>query len=333
MKGKEDKSFLDKDFEGAIFLILLGILFLLITTGQINWNIWLHIFKFWPLFVISWGISLILEGLHVRKFFVSIVSLLILIIVGILGYRSYINENTFSFRNMFFQNMEEKKEDITTGYTEESIAISGKDYSAITERSIDLNVAATEINISDSATDEYIKIDSKYNSSVIKPALGSEASEGNLSILFRIVNQRRFNVWSNYSSKFDIYIGKSDIPTTLTFRLGAGEGKVNLEELILKSIDAKVGAGSLDISLSKTSTPETIVLDIGAGEVKLILPKEIGFDMEYTLGLGEIKEDGEDLATFVGTGSSHKSINYDDAEKIIEIETKVGVGRLVIEYI
>ncbi|MDD4382281.1 MAG: hypothetical protein PHE21_02980, partial [Candidatus Dojkabacteria bacterium] len=292
MKEKTESSFLDKDLGGAIFLILIGVLFLLITTGQLEWSIWLHIFKFWPLFVISWGISLILEGLHIRKLFVSIISLVILIVVGILGYRSYISEDTFSFRNMIFQNLDEVNEDITAGNIQESIAISGKDYSDIKEREIDINVAATEINILDFTEDTYIKVDSEYNSNVIKPSLESESLDGKLSILFRILNQKRFNVWSNYSSKFNIYVGKSDISTNLILRLGAGEGKINIEKLILESIDAKVGAGSLDIYLSKTSTPEKIILDIGAGEVRLAIPKEIGFDMEYTLGLGEIKEDG-----------------------------------------
>ncbi|MDD4382445.1 MAG: hypothetical protein PHE21_03865, partial [Candidatus Dojkabacteria bacterium] len=244
MKKEGESNFLDKDLGGAIFLIFLGILFLLITTGQIGWDIWIHILKFWPLFLISGGISLILDGLHVKKLFISIVSLLILLTAGILGYKSYQEARSFSLIDIFNQSKVENNEDSTYS-TQEDMVISEDKYAGVEKRVIDINIGATETTILDSNEEEYLKIISEYDSNVIKPSLESSQTGEELSILFKLLNERRFYIWRNYNSKFDFLIGKPELPTALYLKLGAGEGIIDLKELILSILDAKVGAGSL----------------------------------------------------------------------------------------
>ena len=37
-----------RDISSAIFLIFIGMIFLLNTTGIVGWEIWLYMFRFWP---------------------------------------------------------------------------------------------------------------------------------------------------------------------------------------------------------------------------------------------------------------------------------------------
>lgn len=329
MQEKTKNNILDKDIEGAVFFILLGSLFLFITTGQVGWNIWLHIFKFWPLLLISAGLSIILTGLNVRKLFVSIISSIILIIILILGYKSYTSETSMWFKPTFKDFSINKEE---ADIVDKELSVEFDDYKDTKSRILDINVAASEMNVFDSTEDPFIKVKGSYNQNVIKPELNTTYKDNILSVIFRMIYQKSSYSFDRYDPKFDFFIGKSEIPTTLYLKLGAGSGEIQLEKLVLELLDVKVGAGSLTIDLSELSSPKELKLDIGAGDVNLVLPQNVGFEMEYTLGLGEIKESSKEVVSFIGKGNSYKSSNYNNAKKIIKIDTRVGVGDLDIKY-
>jgi len=50
---------------GPVVIIAVGIVFLLNTTGVLNWSVWGEIGRLWPIAVILLGLSLLLQ--HLRR--------------------------------------------------------------------------------------------------------------------------------------------------------------------------------------------------------------------------------------------------------------------------
>jgi len=65
-----------KNIFSALFLIMAGIILLLNNFGILSWAVWLILFRFWPLFLIVWGIEIALG----RNSFLYFLSFLMVII-------------------------------------------------------------------------------------------------------------------------------------------------------------------------------------------------------------------------------------------------------------
>ncbi|MDP3878698.1 MAG: DUF5668 domain-containing protein [Dehalococcoidales bacterium] len=61
---------------GGIFLLFLGIVFLLQSLNILSWNIWGTLWRFWPVMLIITGLAILL-----RQFNIWLVSLLILAVL------------------------------------------------------------------------------------------------------------------------------------------------------------------------------------------------------------------------------------------------------------
>lgn len=84
----EDKA--DKLFS-AMWMITLGLVFLLNTTGVLSWSVWVYVFvilaKWWPIFLISGGISIILDGYKWSKWIIGLLWYVTLLMMLFLGFR------------------------------------------------------------------------------------------------------------------------------------------------------------------------------------------------------------------------------------------------------
>ena len=45
---------------GAIILVIVGVVLLLQTTGVVSWDLWLNLWRFWPVLIIAIGINVFL---------------------------------------------------------------------------------------------------------------------------------------------------------------------------------------------------------------------------------------------------------------------------------
>ncbi len=96
-------------------------------------------------------------------------------------------------------------------------------------------------------------------------------------------------------------------------------------------IQSTTGAGQLTIRLGGRSLPsDELNIDVGAGESILELPEDVGYLLEYDLGIGSITSSEGEIASFAADSEIYRSKNYDSVEKKIKIVASVGVGSLVI---
>lgn len=327
----------NKDIVFAIFLIFIGGIFLLNTTGVVGWGIWEYLIRFWPVFLIFAGIRLIFKRTLLSEIIVGIIAAILLAGIGFLSYMSYTGRECPLASKLFCN---EDRMVIFSGgdQIEETEIISPEDFedtTLIETRSIDLKIGASRFALTDDSTsNNYLEVDSKYTENAIEPSLTNELEDNNLSISFKTTGYSGIFIGSRIRpTEFELVTGQTDIPTTLVSDLGAGEGSITLSELLLTSLSSKIGAGKMEISLEDKSIPESITLDIGAGEMILNIPENVGFKMDYDLGIGEISLNGKAIDEFVGENPEYLSPNYEEAETKIEIDANVGVGSLKINNI
>ena len=322
-----DNKFFKRDLGGAIFLLFIGVIFLLNTTGVVGWGIWLHILKFWPVFLILGGLRLIIEGTKVTEIIMSIVTLLVYLAVGFLAYSLYTNQKA-SFLENFITNMREI--DNTEFKKEETLTILKDSYTDVKKRVLDVNIAASKATITDDRETNYLEVDSNYNKLYMEPSVQSKFTDGELTILFDTIFSKNRISWGQPDMELNLYVGQPTVPTDIILKVGAGDAALNFDKLLLNDIAMNIGAGRLTLDLSEISIPKDMTIVVGAGEMVLTIPKDVAYEINYSLGLGEIKVDGDQIAVFAGKETSYKSSNYDSASKKFIINARVGVGAFSI---
>lgn len=324
----------EKDVVFAVFLIFIGTVFLLNTTGFVSWGIWVYLFRFWPVFLILGGIQIIFGKSLITNIILGIISLALFTLIGISSYISY-TEKSVPFVpddiNRFF--LEEKYTPLESdlNQVEEEIIVAGSEFETINTRNVDITIGASSALITDnSESNDYLTLNSKYTENHIEPKVDSEKKDNTLDLTFTTEFKERWFFFNNSRTKFDFEIGKTDLDTNLQLVIGAGEADIELNDLSTKNIDCEIGAGELSLSLTKDSLPEELSVDVGAGQFNLDLPEEVGYTLNYEVGVGDIKIDNEKVTESLAETDTYKSENYDTAESKIDINTTVGVGTFKI---
>jgi len=321
----------DRDFGGAIFLITIGVVFLLNTTGVLGWGIWPSILEFWPVILVLWGIKLIIGDSLIANIVMGVVSLIVYTGIIVLAYVGYTQNNIPFLSDDMNERIKQPIFQTFNGeYKEEDMKIEASKYENIETRNIDINVGASEFTLKDSAeSEDYISLHSKYVDNHVEPELESSNKDKELNIEFSTKSPNNLFFFRNVTPMFNLEIGKASLLTNLNIQLGAGDGTVSLENVALNSVNAKVGAGDLEMSLLKNSVPKKMLIEIGAANMDITIPKETGFSVEYKVGVGDLNIDDESLVTFA-SNNTYKSSNFDTATSKIEIVANVGAGSLNI---
>lgn len=327
----------EKDIVFAVFLVFVGTVFLLNTTGVISWGIWMYLFKFWPVFLILGGIQIIFGKSLITNIILGVVSFILFFLVLVSSYISYTGEavplipediNNFFMENDYsegFKREPEVNEDLTVAFGE---------FENISERNLNLEIGASEFSITDNAElEDHLILNSMYTKDHIEPSLETNQKDGLLDMDFETKVRSSVFFFDRVDTNFDFELGSVETKTNLNINLGAGEGEVDLKTLNLGEMSADIGAGDLTISLQENVLPSKMTVKIGAGQVTLNIPEDYAYELTYDLGVGDIiGEDGK-IAEALGKSGTYKSSNYEGAEKILHIVANVGVGSLKINNI
>ncbi len=317
-----------KDYVGAIFLIFIGSIFLLNTSGLLEWNIWFYILRFWPVFLILSGLRFILGNSLASIISISIVASLTFLLIGSCAYTGSTESDI-----PFLKGLTPICNNISTDISEEiekSYEVRISDYKDLEGINYDLNLGVLEFSITDTS-DEYMTLDAKFNSRYGEPKITEDLEDGVLDIMVE-EGSNHVNFTNFKAPEYDINLG-GDILSSLRIDNGVGSGTIDLSETIHQDIDISSGTGKINMTLGTKSIPETLTLDIGTGNITLNIPSDVGFELSYDLGVGSISIDNDNLASIGGNEESLKSSNFDDATKTFVIVANVGVGSLKINFI
>ncbi|MFA6130778.1 MAG: DUF5668 domain-containing protein [Patescibacteria group bacterium] len=304
---KEKRRFINF---GAIFL---GVLFIFFGFAWLGKNLGIfpdfsiNFFELWPLLIIVAGLSLISGRGWMRILFatgVMIVGLVTVVIFGAvaIGEHHEVNNSNLLIEQFPFT----QSGDITVHHGLGSLNLSGDPFLAtpfaMLTGDLESNFThfSAETNLSSDGT-QYITVD----------------MEGDSNIQF-----------GNWINNMDLSLSEN-FPMDLTVESGASEINLDLQSIILQSLDLDTGASSVEIVVGNIVDGATMEIDAGVSEISIGIPANVGVELHLDTGLTE-----KNISDFHEVSDGvYRSNNYDNASKHMNAELKLGVAELTINFI
>lgn len=295
-----------------LLLIALGIVFLLSNFGVISGVSWLAVASLWPLLLVLIGLDIAFA----RRWPLQALAAEVLVIAGglaLLAYSPNLSPGIFVFGDGDGPGVA----DVTVPR------------GSATELALSLNAGATR----------------SYHVTGGATAL-VEAHSANPNLRVRTSGTTRANVrLDQVSSGFvrsessdDVQIRlPSDLPTSITINVGAGEFDIDLSDVRLTEGRVNMGASSMRFVLPKpTSGNVDIRLNGGASTVTVVVPDGVEARVATTGGFLSLRSDNTRLGTSgatggcVACGSTIETSGYSTATNRVTLTISAGMSTIVV---
>ena len=307
---EDNKNKRDEGLVGGIILIAIGIIALLVTFFDVD-IVWSELAKFWPVFIIIFGVSL----LPLNKVLKS-VSVIVIILISCLIYCNEVNGNENTSDEMTSEVLLEE------GIETQEFFAPFKDN--ITEASVEINYGAGVLYLN-SPVAELVK--ARNMSDKISQNFYLEYEGSHAEILFDVEddNYQVNNVDEVKSNRFDISLNEAPI-YDFELDLGACEMNFDFSEYKVSDIEINSGASNIDIKLGELFDSTRIVISTGVSKIRIGIPNNSGCRVECESVLSLKDFDG-----FVKKSSNvYETSNYSSAENNIEIEFEGAMSEIKV---
>ena len=297
---EDNKNKKDDGLVGGIILIAIGIIALMVTFFDLKID-WEELAKFWPVFIIIFGVSL----LPLNKVLKS-VSVIVIILISCLIYCNEVNGNANLSEEMTSEVFIE--EDVET----QEFSSPFKDNT--TEASVEINYGAGMLYLN-SPVEELVK--ARNMSDKIVQNLYLEYEDSHADIVFDVEddNYQVNDIEEVKSNRFDISLNKNPI-YDFELNLGASELNFDFSEYKVSDVEINSGASNIDIKLGELYDSTYVVISTGVSKIRIGIPNNSGCRLECESVLTLRDFDG-----FVKKSSNvYETVNYSSAENNIEIE-------------
>ncbi len=245
----------------GLLLILVGIIFTLSNFGILSHNFIFSLFKFWPLLVIIWGLSII-TGKTKGSFWLVIILIMVLLVGGGMSWTSY----------------QYKNEKAVSVKGEESLPIEA----GIEKGSFKIDYGAGNLGIGKNPGKE---INFIYKDSFAAPKLDYKIKNNQAEYKIKHSTGRTSTPIPNKPQRE----WKVNLPQNLLWdlelNLGAAKAELDFREIDLKSLDLDMGAGDITIWLGERGLETDIDIDAGASNIKIIVPQNMELKIKVDGGL------------------------------------------------
>ena len=187
---------------------------------------------------------------------------------------------------------------------------------------VDLRMAAGEMKVHPGAAGKLMDATFTYNVASWKPEVRYNATgfRGNLN-----VEQHAGGHGGHHDVKniWDIQLN-DQVPLDVIANMGAGEGRLDLGGLSLRSVQVHLGAGAVRLDLRGNPKHDyDVEVRGGVGEADIWVPHGAGVVAEASGGLGGIKADG-----FTQRNGKYYNDAYEKAQVRIHLDVKGGIGQI-----
>ncbi|MGQ9780575.1 MAG: LiaI-LiaF-like domain-containing protein [Bacillota bacterium] len=298
-----------RELVGPLVLIGLGVLFLLYNLGLLGREVWVMVWRFWPLVLVAAGCEIIFA----RRFpwTTFLIGLVVLVVAGF-----------FSISNLVFRlavSEEGQERD------EAPIAIAERLDGARRAR-IEIEAGVAELHLDGSAAPSFLV------EGTIFPGPGEELRRS-----FRIEDGRAFFTLQSkgiaifpaprrwHGRRFWELRLSREIPLEIEVKTGVGLSVLDLRSVKATKIEVRTGVGRTTLTLPERGVLEAS-LQGGVGETVVYIPKGMAVRIRARQGLGGIELKGE----WRHTDGEYLSPDYPTAANRADLELKGGVGRIVV---
>lgn len=297
----------------AFFLIAIGIIFLLNTTGVVSWAIWggfaLLLVKIWPIFLILVGLQIILGKSAIVQILFSLVWFVIFGIGFFIGILNYADETPFIKELKTRLNWLNAIELVNNepSVTTEQAGSSDQEY---LKQRILINLTSGKLILSERDSLEGYTISSKYLENYGKPEV-----EENITDNLETVNFSQYFktglIKLSADLEYTMELGRLDIPAMVELNITAGNSELEFEQKKIESLDVSMVAGDMDLTFSKESMPNEINITLTAGSLNLDLPDDVAVSVSNSSVAGTTTVFGEKLKS-----NDSYSINKSNTDKV-----------------
>jgi hypothetical protein len=184
----------------------------------------------------------------------------------------------------------------------------------------EIRMGAGELHM-DGGSPKLLDADFAYNLDAWKPIVRYDASSfrGKLTI----EQPRLLSVAGRADYKWDLRFN-NDKPLDLVTHLGAGEARMDLGSLNLRSLEVHMGVGELKLDLrGKPMRDYDVVIHGGVGEATVYLPGDVGVAANARGGIGSISVHGLEKqgGRWINPGHEHALVT-------IHLDVTGGVGNI-----
>lgn len=312
---------------GAIFLILLGLIFLLNNFGVLPWSVWGVLWRFWPIIFVLWGLQAIFGRSRFSRLIVGLISLLVVLFILALVVSAN-NQQVNDWVKRYLPNWDTTKV-LRQGETvETNKTIASTEYPTVSKRTVKAELGLGKLILNDSAEAALANLVAKHSTTFGAPKFEHSSSGQDLEI--ELSQSGKFGSWlSGFNElSYQLSLGMPELLTNFDLEIGTGAAKLEFKTLKVGSTKIEVGTGSVDVDFAAASVPTgEIKLSVGTGSIEIRLPKEVGLAINHEIGLGGFSVDGNKLK---GDGE-YKTSNYDSATVKLSIRGEVGTGSITVE--
>ena len=163
--------------------------------------------------------------------------------------------------------------------------------------------------------------DFRYRSHDGKPEVQYDVSGTRGTLTVR--QPSHHTIGNNDKNQWELRLNE-DVPMDISVKLGAGEGRLDLGNTALHSLDVEVGAGEMKVDLTGHPRGDMDVrVRGGVGEATIRLPRRARVDIEAHGGIGDISARGL-------TKRGDRWVNEPSGEAVATIHVSVngGIGQI-----
>jgi hypothetical protein len=186
---------------------------------------------------------------------------------------------------------------------------------------VNLNMGAGNLKVSPGST-MFLDGDLTYNVGSWKPVVkySSAAGHGSLDISQPGMHHGQTG---NVKYEWDLRLA-NDIPLDMTVHFGAGDARLDLGSLSLRSVEVEMGVGQLDMDLRGAPRRDYEVrVRGGIGEATIRLPREAGIYAKAQGGIGSVHTTG-----LRKEGDHLVNDAYDHSKASIHLDIQGGIGAI-----
>jgi hypothetical protein len=190
---------------------------------------------------------------------------------------------------------------------------------------VELKMGAGELHVDGGAT-KLMDADFVYNRPSWKPVV-KYTSSGFRGTL-QIEQPSGSSTVSKVDYRWDIKLNDK-VPMDVNAELGAGQARMNLGSLDLRSVNVQMGVGEVRLDLrGKPTRDYTVKIEGGVGQATVMLPKDVGIVANAEGGIGNISVTGLDKR-----GGQWINAAHENAPVTIHLDIQGGIGeiRLIAE--
>jgi len=295
-------------------LIVLGLILLFNSFGGIFPDFGV-IFKFWPLLIVLWGISMLKLNPLLKKILSGLSGLFLALLLGALILNNWC---------WFKCDTRYNSHDYKYSYTKvgDKYLVHSSAYSD-SVKTVTLNIegGAAFYQFGDTCSN-MIDVYSDKNNYDFR----FESDTDEQSYSFRIDGSHFMNFFHRDKESIATYIKLNPkVSWNLNFDIGASEIKADLSKYRIANLDFDAGAASIEVKIGDLNDTTNINIDAGATSVKLLIPSTSGCELEYDTGLSNVTFQG-----FQNNNGVYYTENFSSASKKIKINISGGVSSFKI---